>query len=104
MKKLIVICTLLGLVACSKVVLMAPSQTDAERAGKKFPGMTLSDLNEGKAQFEKNCQKCHSLKNPASRNEAQWNKIVPKMAKKAKIDEKTEEQIRRYLVVMGKQK
>lgn len=87
------------LAACSSKIL-SPVQTDADRGAAKFPGLTLSQLSQGKMLYEQNCGKCHKLKKPTSLNEDGWNKIVPIMAKKAKVDNDTEGLILQYLVVM----
>ena len=70
MKKqvLIVACTAI-LVACgtaknsggAKVESM-PSQADVERVQGKFPGYTLTDLNDGKKLFDANCALCQAEK------------------------------------------
>ncbi len=110
---LVVACTAI-LVACgtaknsggAKVESM-PSQADVERVKDKFPGYTLTDLNEGKKLFEANCALCHGLKKPASRTEEEWKTIVPRMVKKVNakngntLDASGEEKILRYVVTMG---
>jgi cytochrome c5 len=99
MKKLAVLFILAALVACSKM--LTPTQSDADRAAAKFPGLTLAELNEGKTLYADNCAKCHSLKKPKSRNEEGWRKIVPPMAKKAKITADHEDKILKYVVTMS---
>ncbi|MNV05344.1 hypothetical protein D3C71_956770 [compost metagenome] len=109
---LVVACTAI-LVACgtaknsgAKVESM-PSQADVERVQAKFPGYSLTDLNDGKKLFEANCAMCHGLKKPASRTEEQWKTIVPRMVKKANgkngntLDAAGEEKILRYVITMG---
>ena len=99
MKKLAVLFILAALVACSKVLM--PTQADADRATTKFPGTTLAELNEGKTLYTDNCGKCHGLKKPTSLNEEGWRKIVPPMAKKAKINAEQEDKILKYVVTMS---
>ncbi len=110
---LVVACTAI-LVACgtaknssgAKVESM-PSQADVERVKDKFPGYTLTDLNDGKKLFEANCALCHGLKKPASRTEEEWKTIVPRMVKKVNakngntLDASGEEKILRYVITMG---
>jgi len=107
MKRIFVVLFLIMQVACT-VKLATPSQSDVERISPKYPGYTLSELNDGKTLFEQTCNRCHRLKNPASRNETKWNKIVPKMINKLNkkegktvIDEKQEELILKYIVTMN---
>ncbi|MFM7023088.1 MAG: hypothetical protein ACKOXB_08925 [Flavobacteriales bacterium] len=103
MKKIIVLLSVVVLAACgaSKVVVSAPAQSDVDRGAKIFTGLTLNELNQGKTAYEANCGKCHGLKNPVKFTEAQWRKEVPPMAKKAKVDAKTEELILKYVVTMS---
>jgi|WetSurMetagenome_2_1015567.scaffolds.fasta_scaffold562046_2 cytochrome c5 len=98
---------ILFLVACS-TQLIKLTQADADRGAAKFEGTTLESLNRGKAIFEANCDKCHGLKKPGSRNEQQWNTIVPQMVKKVNksngqevIDPQKQELLLRYLVTMS---
>jgi cytochrome c5 len=112
MKKYLLLFGLTILVSCAttKFIPPTPSQADADRGAKKIPGLTMEQLTAGKTNFEQQCGKCHGLKNPASRNEAQWRQTVPKMSAKAKnkfkkdvIDAAMQESILAYLVTMGKQ-
>jgi cytochrome c5 len=107
MKKTFYLLLMIGFTACS-VKLIQPSQPDVDRVSGKYPGYTLSELNEGKSLFEHTCNRCHRLKNPASRNEDKWKKIVPtmigKMNRKERrqvIDDKQQEVILRYLITMN---
>jgi cytochrome c5 len=107
MKKSFILTLMTILTACT-VKLIPPAQSDVDRVSVKYPGYSLSELNAGQALFEQTCNRCHRLKNPASRNEDQWGKIVPMMIKKLNkkehkevIDDKHEESILRYLVTMS---
>jgi cytochrome c5 len=93
--------------ACT-VKLMTPSQSDVERVSVKYPGYDLVQLNEGKSLFESTCNRCHRLKNPMSRNEEKWRKIVPQMigklnkkAGKLVIDDRQQESILKYIITMN---
>lgn len=102
MKKLFTISVLSIFAACATALtLSAPTQSDADRANKTFPGITIVELNQGKIAYEENCGKCHGLKNPIKFSEEKWRKEVPPMAKKAKVDGKTEALILKYVVTMS---
>ncbi len=106
MKRTIIISAMILLAGCATVKLITPTQADVDRVLSKYPGYSLAELNEGKMNFEHRCTQCHKLKNPASRTEEQWNKIVPRMVQKANkksevIDAKTKDSILRYLVTMS---
>ncbi len=101
---------LFGLVffAACTVKLAVPAQSDIDRVSTKYPGYTLADLNAGKSLYESTCARCHHLKNPRSRSEKKWDKIVPNMlAKLTKkegkevINADQQESIRKYLVTMS---
>ncbi len=100
MKKNIVLIATVLFAACSAKVSM-PSQVDLERAEKKFPGISLAELNEGKIKFEQNCGSCHSLNESYRESEKGLRRIMPEMAQKANIDTKTEDQILKYLITMN---
>ena len=104
MKKTLIILSIGVLTACSPK-LITLTQSDAERVSQKFAGITLAELNEGKALFEQNCNKCHELKNARKKSEENWKKIVPAVAQRANkkagkevIDSKTQDLILKYLV------
>jgi cytochrome c5 len=108
MSKTLSILSVMILFACGTVKLIAPTQADADRGAKKYGSMTLADLNRGKMIYEQNCNKCHSLKDPASKDEMKWGKIVPGMVKKVNnkageqlIDPQSQEVLLHYLVTMG---
>lgn len=67
------------------------------------PGKSVtSDLGEGKVLYQANCGKCHDLFEPRALTQAQWNRIIPPMAKKAKIDETTQLKITAFLLSEAK--
>jgi len=107
MKKLMVMTAALALAACGSTKLLTPTQSDADRGAQMFPNYTLAELNEGKTLFENNCGQCHGLKNPASRNEEKWRKVVPRMVGKVNkkaghtvLDAKAQETLLRYVLTM----
>lgn len=104
--------TLLSLIiilaACGSTKLVIPSQADVDRASQKNNSITLASINEGKALFEQNCNRCHGYKNPNSRSEKRWAKIIPRMVakvnkkmKKEEIDANEQELILNYVVTMS---
>lgn len=62
----------------------------------------LKEISLGKTVYIQNCQTCHALKDPLSRNKEGWNKIVPIMVNKVnevktRIDAKGQSQLLAYL-------
>jgi cytochrome c5 len=103
MKKIYVILSLTLLAACSNK-LLTPQRSDMARAKAKYPGVTLADLKKGKEIFDDHCGKCHAYKNPQTKNQAQWERIIPPMAKKAKLDKTQEDLVLKYVVVLSDKK
>jgi cytochrome c5 len=101
MKKVIVVLFIMVLMACAAYKPLAPTQSDADRAAKSNPGITLDNLNEGKAIFEDKCHKCHSLKKPFNnKSEDELKAALPIMAKRAKLDSHQEDLVLQYLLTM----
>jgi cytochrome c5 len=107
MKKSFILILMAVSAACT-VKLIPPTQSDIDRVSTKYPSYNLTELNEGKVLFEQTCNRCHRLKNPISRNEDKWTKIVPSMIKKLNkkenkviIDDKQQESILRYIITMN---
>lgn len=106
MKKILSIASIVLLTGCFSAKLITPTQADVDRVQTKFSGYSLADLEHGKSLFEQNCGKCHGLKNPVSRNEEEWRKVVPRMVgkinkKKEVLDSKSQEDILKYLITMS---
>jgi len=108
MKKLFCFSLLVFFVACTATKLIQPTQADVDRISTKYPGYSLQELQGGKVLFEQTCSRCHKLKNPASKSEKKWEKIVPTMIGKLTkkegrqvIDAKQQDSILRYLVTMS---
>lgn len=106
-KVVVLLVALIILTGCSTTRLLTPTQQDVDRVSNKFAGLTLDELNQGKAIFETNCQTCHGLKNPTSRGEERWRQIVPKMTAKVNkkrnnaINAEDQEKLLRYLITMS---
>ena len=81
-----------------------PTQADVDRNKVVFSNLTLDELVQGKAHYEKSCGSCHKLYSPTSESAVGWKKIVPPMAKKAKVDAKTEDLILKYVISLSSKK
>lgn len=94
------------LFGCASVQLITPSQADVERVQTKYPDYSLTQLNRGKQLYENNCGACHGLKDPASRSEEKWKKIVPEMVGKVNkkttvLNQQDQEDILKYVITMS---
>jgi cytochrome c5 len=101
MKKLLLsTITLMGLmflVNCSPKTTgsMTTKKTEAAPDGTKSTPM--EEIDEGKLVWRSNCDKCHKLYDPTSRNKDEWEKILPIMGKKAKLTDKQVELVKAYI-------
>lgn len=105
LKHLVYLWLLMIIAGCFSAKLMTPTENDVIRMKNKYPDYTLTDLNRGKLLFENNCGKCHKYKKPASKTEAEWTGIVPKMSAKVNkksliLDEQAQQDILRYVITM----
>jgi cytochrome c5 len=58
----------------------------------------LAELQQGHDLFQKNCGKCHKLPEPAKHSKDGWEKILVKMALKAKLNNKQSYLVFKYIV------
>ncbi len=101
MKKTLVLILSILLVACASYKPITPTQSDVEKASTFSTGVTIDDLNQGKAIFETKCHKCHSLKRPFRKSGDEIEAALPKMAKRAKLDGHQEELVLNYLLAVN---
>jgi len=106
MKKVIIILSVIFMASCTKMIV--PTQSDADRGSAKFSGLTVAQLEEGRAIFKHKCAQCHLAKKASSRDEEEWKRIVPQMAEKAarkknkkQITGADQEMILRYIITMS---
>ncbi len=102
MKKLVqVVCGLLFLVfpiACAS--LPFPTDEALRRVSQERPGTTLSDLQTGRRNYVGHCAACHNLFFPSAFAPSDWNRILVRMQKKARINDETTDSIGVYLLSM----
>jgi cytochrome c5 len=92
MKTRILVLALVGIFIYSCSPKTAPAPTEAK--------IELSpELAEGKNLYENNCAKCHNLKNPKDYNAQEWQPIMIRMQKKAKISDTDREKIYNYVTM-----
>lgn len=84
-----------ALIACSdKTTVVATTESTVDEPVKAE--MTLA-ATEGKNLYEAKCQKCHKLKNIDNFTSEQWNKILPNMAGKAKLQSEETMKVDSYI-------
>lgn len=55
-------------------------------------------MEEGKVIFSSNCGKCHAIVQPEERTVGKWEKVLPRMNKKANLDEMQAGKVRAYVL------
>lgn len=65
---------------------LAPVESDVAIARVHWHGITLDSLNKGYSIFYDKCTDCHDIKEPKEFTAYEWNAIMHKMGRKAKLD------------------
>lgn len=59
---------------------------------------TEEQMREGMNVWQASCQKCHKLYEPASHTVKQWERILPRMSKKANLTDEQAGKVRAYIL------
>jgi nitrate/TMAO reductase-like tetraheme cytochrome c subunit len=95
----------LSFFAVAYIVLTACTPKTAEVIEMAEPVVFPStDVAEGSKLYAENCGKCHKLKTVNKFSTEEWKTIVPRMAKKAKIDAMAENKVMQYVLWKTEQK
>lgn len=73
------------------------SQKTTSTASKPAEKALSAEAAQGQALFTANCGKCHKLPEIKAYSQEKWQKIVPPMAKKSKLDASQEALIMTYV-------
>lgn len=101
--------TILTIAAAS--VLMAQCTAKKTATAAKSPEEVVAEvkknysedqMEEGKTIFVGNCGKCHDLKEPETRTVEKWERILPRMSKKANLDDAQSGKVRAYVLAHAK--
>ena len=84
-------------------MLSYPTETDAIRAAKEWPGTTTNDLLSDRALYVSKCSGCHMLYSPEVRSREQWRRDLDEMGGRANLSEADSAKILRYLTTMAGQ-
>ena len=85
-------------------------QTDVDRGAKKFPELSMEELQKGKDRYDLLCTQCHKKIKLRKYKEEEWKKVIPGMARmadkenKKSIDKESQDLIYKYVVTMGRRK
>jgi len=80
-----------------------PSPMDVERVQPVDPGLTLEEMQAGRAVYVVRCSGCHALHGPGEYRGDQWAPMIARMQKekKFKIPEHDRVLLERYLVAFS---
>lgn len=76
----------------------APSITAATIDAGAARGFSAADIERGRGVFVAKCAECHTLQPPAGRSEEEWGTILPRMARRARLDEDDARSVRAYIL------
>ena len=91
----------IALIACAPKTAEVVKPLEKPAAKPSFP---TTEIAEGSKLYQENCGKCHKLKAVTNYSTEEWQKIVPRMAKKAKIDATAESKVLAYVLWGAEQK
>jgi len=92
MKKLVLLLSIGStLLACS------PKTGEVVKLERTTIMTPSADLANGFELYQSNCGGCHELKNELAYSKEQWQVILPKMAKEARLDAAQEKSIGNYI-------
>jgi len=96
--------TALGLIiswGCAPL-LPYPTRDGLLRVQASQPNLSLQDLEIGRRLYAAHCASCHRLHLPSELTLKAWEKIVPRMHEKAKLDDTKGDSIMAYLTALSK--
>lgn len=76
----------------------ASTATPEARVAEAKKNYSEDQMAEGKTLWETNCNKCHKLYAPESRNVDKWEAVLPRMVKRAKMTDTQAGMVRAYLI------
>src|SRR5690606_26230761 len=80
----------------------ATPATPAEKVAEVKRNYTEAQMEEGRLVYQGSCGKCHKLFTPESRDVEKWEKVLPRMVKRSKLDDTTAGKVRAYLLAHAK--
>lgn len=93
MKPFLIAFLFLASVACTTQIYV-PTEANVN----KVQTASLAELQQGHDIFQNHCGKCHKLPKPEKHTKDAWQKILVKMAPKAKINPEQSDLVYKYVV------
>jgi cytochrome c1 len=93
----------LFIIGCATVSNLQPKENELTLMQRKVPGITLEEVQQGFRLYKTNCSGCHSLYTPNAYNITGWEKVLPEMTNRAKMNsEKDILLLKNYLFAKSK--
>jgi len=89
------------LAACAHSHAPVATDADAARARAQWPGITVEELNHGRAVYVGHCGNCHLPPKPGDHPASEWPGHVAEMSERAGLDAQQQALVVRYLVTMA---
>lgn len=109
MKRIFILSVLSGLIIllaqCSpkpRTSMTSTAATDKAKIAEVKEKYSEEDMSLGKKLFESHCDNCHKLKVPESRSVDKWEKVLPRMVNRSKLNDKEAGQVRAYVLTHAK--
>jgi len=90
------------LAACSTKKLATTTPETPATPAPTAASLTPEQVVKGKSLWSSNCGNCHTLYAPDSRNVASWQRILPSMTRKSKMNEEDAATVTAYILAHAK--
>ena len=87
---------------CTAKKTATTTQSPEEIVAEVKKNYTEDQMAEGKTIFLGSCGKCHDLKEPETRTVEKWERVLPRMSQKAKLDDVQAGKVRAYVLAHAK--
>lgn len=91
-----------SMVQCTPKKATTTEKSPSEKVADIKKNYTEAQMAEGKTLFEADCAKCHRLHQPEEHDIAKWENVLPRMTKRAKMDDAQAGMVRAYILTHAK--
>lgn len=93
----------LFIVSCATKVANTIAHTDpVPTKAEALADFSEAELAQGEILFANNCDKCHKLFEPSSRDSEKWNNVLKRMLPKTELTQEESKLVRAYLIANSK--
>jgi cytochrome c2 len=104
MKKLTILIMLavIAVSSCTSKKVATSTKSPADIIADVKKNYTEADMAAGKTLWQENCNKCHKLHDGPEYSVNKWENVLPRMTKRAKLDDAQGGKVRAYLLANAK--